>query len=112
MEKHQNNVFSLPQGPEYSNPPRRTAESETGNTSWKSWDELPLSFDVETLAFVMGCKIGKARPVVMGTISSYFSSRIETAEGVQPSPGLAISNDVSVFVPEITELNGFNKAVQ
>ena len=63
MEKHQNNVFSLPQGPEYGNPPRRTAESETGNTSWKSWDELPLSFDVETLAFVMGCKIGKARAI-------------------------------------------------
>jgi len=57
-------------------------------------------------------QIGKARPVVMGTISSYFSSRIETSEGVQSSPGLAISNDVSVFVPEITELNGFNKAVQ
>lgn len=57
------------------------------------------------------CKIGKARPLVMGTISSYFASKIETAEGAKPSPGLAISNDVSVFVPEITELNGFNKTV-
>ena len=28
-----------------------------------SWDELPLSFGVETLAFVMGCKIGKARAI-------------------------------------------------
>ena len=28
-----------------------------------SWDEVPLSFGVETLAFVMGCKIGKARAI-------------------------------------------------
>ena len=31
--------------------------------SFRSWDELPLSFGVETLAFVMGCKIGKARAI-------------------------------------------------
>ena len=28
-----------------------------------TWDELPLCFGVETLAFIMGCSIGKARDI-------------------------------------------------
>ena len=28
-----------------------------------SWDDLPLCFGVETLAFIMGCSIGKARDI-------------------------------------------------
>ena len=28
-----------------------------------SWDDLPLCFGVETLAFIMGCSIGKARNI-------------------------------------------------
>lgn len=63
MEKERSNIFILPQGPEYGKPQQRTSDLEVGNTILKSWDELPLSFGVETLAFVMGCKIGKARAI-------------------------------------------------
>ena len=41
---------SLPIGNEFANP-------------LTSWDDLPLCFGVETLAFIMGCSMGKARDI-------------------------------------------------
>ena len=37
--------------------------AKTDSNTPKSWDDLPLCFGVETLAFIMGCSIGKARTI-------------------------------------------------
>ena len=56
------------------------------------------------------CKLNNSGPHVIGTISSYFTNRVQGQSGVESWPGIAISHSFSAFIPVIQNLNSIPDA--